>query len=45
MAQMMMQYFAEGLTPITSLSFSYRHKKLEPVFILGKAKNYNKNKK
>ena len=44
LAQMMMQYFAEGLTPITSLSFSYRDKKLEPVFILGKARNYNKNK-
>ena len=44
MAQMMMQYFAEGLTPITSLSFSYRDKKLEPVFILGKTKNYNKDK-
>ena len=44
MAQMMMQYFAEGLTPITSLSFSYRSKKLEPVFILGKARDYNKNK-
>ncbi|WP_411842053.1 DUF1444 family protein [Salinicoccus sp. HZC-1] len=42
MAQMMMQYFAEGLTPITSLSFSYRDKRLEPVFILGKQKNYNK---
>jgi len=42
MAQMMMQYFAEGLTPITSLSFSYREKKLEPVFILGKQRNYNK---
>lgn len=39
MAQMMMQYFAEGLTPITSLSFSYKDKKLQPVFILGKQKN------
>lgn len=45
MAQMMMQYFAEGLTPITSLSFSYREKRLEPVFILGKQKNYNKRGK
>ncbi|CAD2074977.1 DUF1444 family protein [Phocicoccus pinnipedialis] len=44
LAQMMMQYFAEGLTPITSLSFSYRDKKLEPVFILGKARDYNKYK-
>ncbi|WP_020007471.1 DUF1444 family protein [Salinicoccus albus] len=45
MAQMMMKYFAEGLTPITSLSFSYREKKLEPVFILGKQKDYNKRGK
>ena len=44
MAQMMMQYFAEGLTPITSLSFSYDGNKFQPVFILGKQKNYNKNK-
>ena len=45
MAQMMMQYFTEGLTPITSLSFSYDGEKLQPVFILGKQKNYsNKNK-
>lgn len=42
MAQMMMQYFAEGLTPVTSLSFSYREKRLEPVFILGKQRDYNK---
>ncbi|GAA3723864.1 DUF1444 domain-containing protein [Salinicoccus jeotgali] len=39
MAQMMMQYFAEGLTPITSLSFSYDGDKLQPVFILGKQQN------
>ncbi|GAB3061454.1 DUF1444 family protein [Salinicoccus sesuvii] len=44
MAQMMMQYFAEGLTPITSLSFSYRDKKLEPVFILGKQKNHKRGR-
>jgi uncharacterized protein YtpQ (UPF0354 family) len=44
MAQMMMQYFAEGLTPITSLSFSYREKKLEPVFILGKQKNHKRGR-
>lgn len=37
MAQMMMQYFAEGLTPITSLSFSYKDKKLQPVFKIGRA--------
>ena len=45
MAQMMMQYFTEGLTPITSLSFSYDGKKLQPVFILGKQKNYNNKNK
>ena len=44
MAQMMMQYFAEGLTPITSLSFSYMDKKLQPVFILGKQKNSKRGK-
>lgn len=44
MAQMMMQYFAEGLTPITSLSFSYRDKRLQPVFILGKQKNSKRGK-
>lgn len=42
MAQMMMQYFAEGLTPITSLSFSYDGEKLQPVFILGKQRDHNK---
>lgn len=45
MAQMMMQYFAEGLTPITSLSFSYDGTKLQPVFILGKQRNYNNKNK
>lgn len=44
MAQMMMQYFAEGLTPITSLSFSYKDQKLQPVFILGKQKNSKRGK-
>lgn len=36
MAQMMMQFFANGLVPITSLSFQYDAGKLTPVFILGK---------
>lgn len=36
MAQMMMQFFANGLVPITSLSFQYAEGKLTPVFILGK---------
>lgn len=44
MAQMMIQYFAEGLTPITSLTFSYKEKRLQPVFILGKQKQHNKKK-
>ncbi len=44
MAQMMMQYFTEGLTPITSLSFSYKDKRLQPVFILGKQKNSKRGK-
>lgn len=43
MAQMMIQYFAEGLTPITSLTFSYQDKRLQPIFILGKQK-HNKKK-
>ncbi|MFC3901042.1 DUF1444 family protein [Aliicoccus persicus] len=45
MAQMMMQYFAEGLTPITSLTFSYQDKRLQPVFILGKQKHNKKKDK
>lgn len=36
MAQMMMQFFANGLVPITSLAFQYDEGKLTPVFILGK---------
>ncbi|MFC4388186.1 DUF1444 domain-containing protein [Gracilibacillus marinus] len=37
-AQMTMQFFAEGRVPITSLPFVYDNKKLEPVFILAKNK-------
>ncbi|TDM07665.1 DUF1444 family protein [Macrococcus lamae] len=36
MAQMMMQFFSNGLVPITSLSFQYADGLLTPVFILGK---------
>jgi len=36
MAQMMMQFFSNGLVPITSLSFQYESGTLTPVFILGK---------
>jgi uncharacterized protein YtpQ (UPF0354 family) len=35
-AQMNMKFFAEGRVPITSLSFVYENKELEPIFILGK---------
>lgn len=42
LAQMTMKFFAEGRIPITSLSFIYENKKLEPVFIL--AKNRPKKK-
>lgn len=36
LAQMTMKFFAEGRIPITSLSFIYEAKKLEPIFILAK---------
>ncbi|SFB37030.1 Uncharacterized protein YtpQ, UPF0354 family [Lentibacillus halodurans] len=36
LAQMTMKFFAEGRIPITSLSFIYENKMLEPVFILAK---------
>src|SRR5699024_10379731 len=36
LAQMTMKFFAEGRIPITSLSFIYEHKTLEPIFILAK---------
>ncbi|PAV30119.1 DUF1444 domain-containing protein [Virgibacillus profundi] len=36
LAQMTMKFFAEGRIPITSLSFIYEDRKLEPVFILAK---------
>ncbi|MFX3625435.1 MAG: DUF1444 domain-containing protein [Ectobacillus sp.] len=35
-AHMTMKFFAEGRVPITSLSFIYENKELEPIFILGK---------
>lgn len=44
LAQMTMQFFAEGRIPITSLAFIYEDKKLEPVFILAKNKPRNKKK-
>ncbi|MFD1019080.1 DUF1444 domain-containing protein [Thalassobacillus hwangdonensis] len=38
LAQMAMKFFAEGRTPVTSLSFLYEDKKLEPIFILAQKK-------
>lgn len=38
LAQMAMQFFAEGRIPITSLALIYEDKQLEPVFILAKNK-------
>lgn len=38
LAQMTMQFFAEGRVPITSLSFVYEDGKLTPIFILAKNK-------
>ncbi|WP_088050902.1 DUF1444 domain-containing protein [Virgibacillus dakarensis] len=36
LAQMTMKFFAEGRIPITSLSFIYEDRRLEPIFILAK---------
>ncbi|MBA2173298.1 DUF1444 domain-containing protein [Halobacillus locisalis] len=44
LAQMAMKFFAEGTVPITSLSFLYEDKELEPIFILAQKKP-NKNRK
>lgn len=38
LAQMTMQFFAEGRIPITSLSFIYEQNKLEPIFIMAQNK-------
>ena len=41
---MTMQFFQNGLVPITSLSFSYTpDKPLEPIFILGKNHSRKRN--
>lgn len=46
LAQMTMQFFAEGRIPITSLSFIYDEEKLEPIFIMAKNKPVDpKNRK
>ncbi|SDB93967.1 Uncharacterized protein YtpQ, UPF0354 family [Pelagirhabdus alkalitolerans] len=41
-AQMAMQFFAEGRVPITSLSFVYEDDELKPIFILAKKKPTDK---
>ncbi|RDY68510.1 MULTISPECIES: DUF1444 domain-containing protein [Halobacillus] len=44
LAQMAMKFFAEGTVPVTSLSFLYEDKQLEPIFILAQKKP-NKDRK
>ncbi|MCA0972765.1 DUF1444 domain-containing protein [Halobacillus litoralis] len=44
LAQMAMKFFAEGTVPITSLSFLYEDKELEPIFILAQKKPKSKRK-
>ncbi|MFO3689377.1 DUF1444 domain-containing protein [Staphylococcus felis] len=43
MAHITMEFFTNGLVPITSLSFGYSDNHFEPIFILGK-NNKRKNK-
>jgi len=43
LAQMTMKFFAEGRIPITSLSFIYEDKHLEPIFIMAKNKPKRKD--
>lgn len=42
LAQMTMNFFADGNVPITALSFIYENDKLEPIFILGKNRKADK---
>ncbi|MFG6148238.1 DUF1444 domain-containing protein [Halobacillus sp. B23F22_1] len=44
LAQMAMKFFAEGTVPVTSLSFLYEDKTLEPIFILAQKKPKEKRK-
>ncbi|MCP3033111.1 DUF1444 domain-containing protein [Halobacillus sp. A1] len=44
LAQMAMKFFAEGTVPVTSLSFLYEDKTLEPIFILAQKKPKEKGK-
>ncbi|WP_347862542.1 DUF1444 domain-containing protein [Salimicrobium sp. PL1-032A] len=38
LAQMAMKFFAEGLVPVTSLSFFYEEGELQPIFIMAQKK-------
>lgn len=44
LAQMAMQYFAEGRVPITALALLYEEQKLEPVFIMANKKPVDQKK-
>jgi len=44
LAQMTMKFFAEGRIPITSLSFIYEDRHLEPIFIMARNKPKNDKK-
>lgn len=44
LAQMTMRFFSEGRIPITSLSFIYENKQLEPIFIMARTKPQHKKK-
>lgn len=43
MAHMTMEFFTNGLVPITSLSLSYKDGHFEPIFILGKNNKHKPN--
>lgn len=43
MAHLTMEFFTNGLVPITSLSFGYEKDHLEPIFILGKNNKQKRN--
>lgn len=43
MAHLTMEFFTNGLVPITSLSFGYEEGHLEPIFILGKNNKQKRN--
>lgn len=43
MAHLTMEFFSNGLVPITSLSFGYEEGHFEPIFILGKNNKQKRN--